>query len=144
MNRSYGISNYNYIIPHDWEAHPMNDRPHYIKSPQLKHSMNRGDFDSQMHMSRTFNRRMRMQDTFTKLLPSYNHVQNSCYIPSYTHHKHPEWPYDILGNHVSKKDMSMHHKFDEIKIYNEEMLKMPNFAPEPRKNPTFNNATWYR
>lgn len=122
----------------------MNDRGHYLKSPSLKHSIQRGDFDQTKYKSRTFNRRLRMGDTFTKMVPTYNHVSTSCSIPSFTHYSHPDLPYDILGKHISEKDMSLHHKMDAIKVYNEEMLKMPNFAPQPRTNPQLNGATWLR
>ena len=78
----------------------MNDRKHYLKSPSLKHSIGRGDFDQSRYMSRTFNRRLRMGDTFTKVLPSYNHTPNSTYIPSYTHLQHQEITHDILGKSI--------------------------------------------
>ena len=100
----------NSIIPMDWESYPMNDRNHYLKSPQLRHSISRGDFDENSHKSRTFNRRLRMQDTFTKLVPTYNHFKESCYLPTQSHHLHPEYSYDILGRHISEKDTTLHHK----------------------------------
>ena len=56
----------------------MNDRTHYKNSPVAKFSMARGDFDPSQHMSRTFNRRMRMKDTFTQILPTYDHVDRTC------------------------------------------------------------------
>lgn len=85
-----------------------------------------------------------MQDTFTKMLPTYNHVPTSCNIPSVTHYKHQKFTYDVMGNHIKDMDYRNHHKFDPIKTYNEEMLKMPNFAPLPRTNPQLNGAHWLR
>ena len=66
---------HNSIIPLDWEGYPANDRGHYLKSPLVRHSIQRGDFDTTRYKSRTFNRRLRMQDTFTKLVPTYNHFE---------------------------------------------------------------------
>lgn len=84
-----------------------------------------------------------MQDTFTKVIPLYNHYKTSCHIPSQTHKVHKEFAHDILGKHIAQKDLGLHHKMDVMKTYNEEMLKLPNFAPLPRTNPVRDGNTWH-
>ena len=116
-------------IPQEWEQHPLNDRKIYLESPAAKFSRSKGDFSQERFMTRTFNRKMKMQDTFTKIIPLYEHVPRSCKIPSYSHHIHPEFKKDIMGNPFSKQTRENNHKFDPIKTYNEEMLKLGTFAP---------------
>ena len=60
--------------PTEWERELPNDRQHYMDSPIGKHQRNVYGKSKDAFMSRTFNRRMKMGDTFTKVLPSYNHV----------------------------------------------------------------------
>ena len=64
----------------------------------MKHSYQRGDFNPDKFMSRTFNRRMKARDTFTNILPLYNHEPKSCNITTYTHWKHEPWKKNIEGN----------------------------------------------
>jgi len=107
----------------------MNDRPHYLGSPAAKFSKTRGDFSEDRFMSRTFNRRLRMRDTFTNIIPMYNHVPNTCYIPPYSHFIHPSHKRDIMNRPLKHVPKDNNHKFDEMKVYNEEMLKLLTFAP---------------
>ena len=61
----------------------------------------------------------------------YEHVPQTCYVPSYYHEKFPEWEDDIMGRKFVDIKREYHHKFDPIKTYNEEMLKLKTFAPQP-------------
>ena len=72
---------------------------------------------------------MRMKDTFTSVIPMYNHEPKTCYIPPYSHYIHPSLKKDILNRPLKKVPKEYNHKFDEIKTYNEEMLKLREFAP---------------
>ena len=86
--------------PVDWEAHPMNDTANYERSPVARHSSNGlKAFDKEKFLSRTFNRRLKMRDTFTSILPMYDHVNNTCMAGNKTvsHAKHPKYDRDILG-----------------------------------------------
>lgn len=47
-------------IPINFEANPLSDRNHYMRSPQFRFSCERGDLDVDKHQSRTMNRRFKM------------------------------------------------------------------------------------
>ena len=111
----------------------MNDREFYVKSPAAKFAVQRGDISPEKFLSRTFNRRLRMADTFTKVLPTYEHFPKTCYTKSYSHHYHPVIHYDDEGKPLAKRDKEFFHRMDLIKTYNEEMMKLGVFAPLPRK-----------
>ena len=120
-------------IPNDWEYAPMNDRQFYKDSPVAKFVKSRGDFSEDKHLSRTFNRRLRMRDTFTSIIPMYTHVPRTCYMPTVTHTVFPEFKKDITGKPFAKAPRPYNHRMDQIKVYNEEMLKLREFAPQPIK-----------
>ena len=74
------------LIANDWQAHTMNDQRYYNNSPIAKHSRVNGSFGNDTAMSRTFNRKLKMRDTFTKIFPSYDHVEKTTYVmPSHAH-----------------------------------------------------------
>ena len=53
-------------IKQDWEAQLPNDRSHYQNSPVARHNSRViGAFSPERFMTRTFNRKMKMRDTFT-------------------------------------------------------------------------------
>lgn len=78
-------------IPNDWEGSPLNDRVHYNRSPAVKHSNQKGDFSPERYRTRTFNRKLKMADSFTRILPGYDHVPSSCYTYAASHVLHPEY-----------------------------------------------------
>jgi|TARA_B110000977_G_scaffold161356_1_gene206240 hypothetical protein len=116
-------------IADEWESTPLNDREFYYKSPAVKHSTMRGDFSPDKYMTRTFNRKLKMHDSFTRVLPSYNHVQNSCYTTAQSHYLHPQYKKDILYKPMTDIDRRYTHKHDFIKNYSESMYKLGVFAP---------------
>ena len=91
--------------PVDWEAHPMNDTGIYERSPVARHSNTTlKAFDKDKFLSRTFNRRLKMRDTFTSILPMYDHNRNTCMAGNKTasHAKHPLYDRDILGRTMAE------------------------------------------
>ena len=60
-------------INKEWEASLPNDRQHYEQSPVARFQKENGSFSPDRFMTRTFNRKMKMKDTFTQIFPSYNH-----------------------------------------------------------------------
>ena len=77
-----------------------------------------------------------MRDTFTNIFPGYNHKKETCYRlvdKSFTHHMHPVYEENIEGNPMALIDRKHTHKMDPIKDYSEEMYKLRDFAPKPRK-----------
>ena len=91
------------------------------------------DLSKDNFLSRTFNRRMKMKDTFTNILPTYGHVKKTCMVPPASHRQHPGYVKDILGRHVKDIPRTYNHKMDAIKDYSEEMYKLGIFAPQPVK-----------
>ena len=79
MNNTFTSGFSKSAIQPNWEAQLMNDREYYAKSPVAKFAISRGDISAEKFLSRTFNRRLRMADTFTKVLPTYEHVPKTCY-----------------------------------------------------------------
>lgn len=76
-------------------------------------------------MSRTFNRKLKMRDTFTKIFPSYDHVPKTTYvIPSHAHKEYFYPDKNIEGKPMHEIDRTFTHKVDFMKHYNEEIIKV--------------------
>lgn len=87
--RSDARSPFKAKIPEEWESSPLNDRVHYNACPAVKHSQRKGDFSPDRYRTRTFNRKMKMVDSFTRILPGYDHQPSSCYTNAASHVLHP-------------------------------------------------------
>ena len=77
-----------------------------------------------------------MRDTFTNIFPAYNHKPETCYNlveKSITHHMHPIYENNTEGEPMANINRIYTHKMDPIKDYSEEMYKLRDFAPKPRK-----------
>jgi hypothetical protein len=75
-----------------------------------------------------------MQDSFTKVIPTYHHTDNSNYHPSQTHSTHREINQYIEGNSLADKSLKYHHKKDKMKNYSEMVYVLgKDFAPQPRR-----------
>ena len=121
------------LIVEDWESSPLNTREHYRKSPVAKFSTQRGDFSPERYMTRTFNRKMKMRDTFTNIFPGYNHQPQTCFTKAASHIFHPKYEKSLEDKPIYALDKRNNHKVDEIKNYSEEMYKLGCFAPQPIK-----------
>ena len=87
--------------------------------------MRDGSLDKrQTFMGRTFNRKLRMRDTFTKIFPTYNHGEASVKIPSMTQTFHFYPKDDDLGQPIQNINREYTHKKDFMKEYHESMLKI--------------------
>ena len=122
------------FIEPDWEARPMNSQSYYQKAPANVFAQTQGHigFEHGKYISRTFNRRLKMRDTFTKIYPNYHHEPKTCYQlqgQSYSHKFHPQYDEDENGSVIVKINRNHTHKMDPMKDYNEEMLKLRSFAP---------------
>ena len=97
----------------------------YNQSPAAKRAREDGSLDPhQTHFNRTFNRKLKMRDTFTKIFPSYKHSEPTCYISSVTHFQHYYPKKDDVGNKMQAIDRTFTHKMDFIKEYSESMYKI--------------------
>uniref|UniRef100_A0A7S3HYA9 Uncharacterized protein n=1 Tax=Favella ehrenbergii TaxID=182087 RepID=A0A7S3HYA9_9SPIT len=113
--------------PTNFEVRPLNENINYNQSPAAKRARQDGSLDpSQTHFNRTFNRKLKMRDTFTKIFPAYKHAEPTCYINSVTHHQHYYPKKDDVGKKMQEIDRSYTHKVDFIKEYTESMLKIQN------------------
>ena len=98
--------------------------------------MKDGSLDpNQTFFGRTFNRKLKMRDTFTKIFPSYEHGKATNYSPEkiqskFIHH-YPEA--NDLGGKTDDIDRRYTHKKDEMKIYHEAMLRVLSMKRENRK-----------
>ncbi len=54
-----------------------NDGQNYMLSPAARHALADGSLDPlyRTTFNRTWNRRLKMRDTFTKIFPMYNHCE---------------------------------------------------------------------
>ena len=107
---------------------PCQDK-NYSLSPAARHAQNDGSLDpNQTFFGRTFNRKLKMRDTFTKIFPSYGHGERSNYSPNKVQskmvHSYPEQ--NDLGGPPHEIDRQWTHKKDEIKHFHEAMLRIQN------------------
>ena len=125
----------NKLIPADWEKKHLNDNENYLKSPSARHQGVLGNLSPDKHLTRTFNRKMKMRDTFTSIFPSYSHTDRTVFttIQSHITHKYPTKQQEDPNKPMHEMDRRYTHKVDVIKNYSEEMYKLGTFAPQPIK-----------
>lgn len=109
-----------------FEANLPNQNSNFAMSPAAKRAKEDGSLDTNAKFNRTFNRKLKMRDTFTNIFPLYSHAEPTCYKPSNTHTLHEYPKADDLGNTTHAIDRTFTHKMDEMKIYTESMLKIQN------------------
>lgn len=113
--------------PKFFETRLLNDDRNYSKSPAAMRARQDGSLDpNQTFFNRTFNRKIKMRDTFTKVFPSYTHGDSTCFTKSNTHAQHYYPRKNDLGSRMQDIDRSYTHKMDFIKEYSESMLKIKN------------------
>ena len=113
--------------PAFYETRLPNQNNNYALSPAAKRAIQDGSLDpSQTHFNRTFNRKLKMRDTFTKLFPTYTHGEPTCYIPSMTQAQHFYPKKNDLNEPMQRIDRTHTHKMDFMKEYTESMLKIQN------------------
>ena len=61
------------LIPHDWERQTLNSNANYLESPTARHQERIGSTSPEKHLTRKFNRKMKMHDSFVTIFPSYTH-----------------------------------------------------------------------
>ena len=111
--------------PANYETRLPNEDKNYVMSPAAKRARQDGSLDPmQTSFNRTFNRKLKMRDTFTKIFPSYTHAEPTCFVPSATHQLHMYPKEDDQGRPMQDIDRTYTHKKDFIKEYTESMLKI--------------------
>ena len=74
MLKEFANSRYRFNIGPD---HLPNENPNYSLSPAARHAMKDGSLEPLFRstFSNTYNRKLKMRDTFTKIFPSYIHAE---------------------------------------------------------------------
>jgi hypothetical protein len=89
--------------------------------------MRDGSLDAtKIRFNTTFNRKLKMRDTFTKIFPSYNHGEATTFAmnKSIMHNLHT-YPKRNDDGHITHAINREHtHKKDVMKNYHESMLKI--------------------
>lgn len=111
-----------------YETRLPNDNANYELSPAAKRAFEDGSLDPNAQFNRTFNRKLKMRDTFTKIFPAYNHGEETTIKgkTSITHNLHEYPKTDDLGRPTAAIDRTYTHKMDFIKEYTESMIKIQN------------------
>ena len=118
-----------------------NETSNYKLSPAARHAERDGSLDANMRatFNQTFNRKLKMRDTFTKIFPSYTHATPTTFAmnETMTHEKfvYPRRNDDGRITYVIDREYT--HKVDQMKDYNETMYKMTDlvacFKPSGKK-----------
>ena len=122
--------------PEHYECRLLNENENYSSSPAARHAMADGSLNPYAtFFNRTFNRKLKMRDTFTKIFPSYTHGSPSVAGPSQTQvqHAYPDRNADGRPTHEINREFTL--KKDAMKDYHESILKIANMARgRDRKN----------
>ena len=120
--------------PKHYECRLPNDDENYSHSPVARHALADGSLDpNATFFNRTFNRKLKMRDTFTKIFPGYQHGTPSVAMRSTTQRffvypESNEW-----GNPICEIDREYTLKKDYIKEFSEMMLRQKNMARTSKK-----------
>ena len=115
--------------PEHYECRLLNDDRNYSSSPAARHAMNDGSLDpNTTFFNRTFNRKLKMRDTFTKIFPGYPHGSPSVAGPSHTQtlHAYPDKNADGRPTHEISREFTL--KKDAMKDFHESLLRIANMA----------------
>ena len=110
-----------------FETRLPNEDRNYSNSPAARHAMADGSLDpNQTFFGRTFNRKLKMRDTFTKLFPAYEHGATSNCSPNKisSRYQHGYPAANDIGGKPYDTDKTYNHKKDEIKVFHEAMLRI--------------------
>jgi len=118
----------------DFQLKLANDRSFYSRSPVARFTKENGDLSPDRYPSKHINRRLKMQDSFTRVLPAYAHAPVSCYTGSASHKLHPIYRQSVDRKPAADIDRRYTHKFDPFKEYTEEVLKMGTFGVSEKAN----------
>ena len=115
-------------IPKDFHKKALYNSPHYDDSPVAKHQERTGVTSMDAYAGRINNRKLKMKDSFTRVLPAYRHEKKSAYENTISHVGYPKYERDLEGKPIHEVDRSFNHKFDRMKSIQEEQYKMGPFV----------------
>ena len=118
-----------------------NEGMNYSLSPSARHAAVDGSLEPLFKntFSTTFNRKLKMRDTFTKINPLYNHNEPTTFNSNkpWSHGKHVYPKRNDDGRITYQIDRENTHKKDQIKDYKESMYKIQDltsyFKPSGKK-----------
>ena len=74
----------------DFELQLRNDRSFYKNSPVARFTKENGDLSKErLRPSKLINRKLKMMDSFTRVLPGYHHEAHTGYTSAVSHKLHP-------------------------------------------------------
>jgi hypothetical protein len=101
-------------------------------SPAARHALKDGSLEATFRntFSTTYNRKLKMRDTFTKLFPTYNHNEPTTFKANkpVTHLTHVYPKRNDDGRITYMIDREYTFKKDPVKEYKETMYKMHDFV----------------
>ena len=83
-------------------------------------------------MNSTYNRKLKLRDTFTQIFPGYTHGTGTVYRPGITHSTFVYREKGADGSPTNLIDRTFTKKLDFMKIYTEEILKIANMRRNTR------------
>ena len=114
-------------IPKDFHKQALYNSPHYDDSPVAKHK-ERTDEISAAYAGRINNRKLKLKDSFTRVLPGYRHEKKSAYENTISHSAYQKHERDLEGKPIHEVDRSFTHKFDKMKSIQEQQDKIRPFV----------------
>ena len=117
----------------------LNTGYNYMRSPAAQHAMRDGSVDNllQPTFSRTFNRKMKMRDTFTSIFGAYNHSEPTVFTKNRPEKEETlQYPRRNDDGHITYLiNREYTFKKDRIKDYSESMYRIPDFINLKSKKP---------
>ena len=106
-----------------------NDSHNYSMSPAARHATQDGSLEPVLKptFSLTSNRKLKMRDTFSKILPTYTHGEPTAYTGENKSLQHARFVYPKRnddGRITYNINREYTHKIDQMKSYKEQMYRM--------------------
>lgn len=78
-----------------------------------------------------------MADSFTRILPGYQHLPKSNYTTAASHSLHPLYKESVDRTPITEISRELTKKKDIFKNYNEDIVKLGKFGPQPLRGKRF-------
>ena len=101
-----------------------------MKSPVARFAKENGDLSTErLQPSKLFHRKLKMIDSFTRVVPSYKHVPKSGYTSAVSHYLHPLIKESVDNRPIAEINRDFTHKMDLQKNEYEAKYKLGKFGP---------------
>lgn len=117
-------------VPLDFELQLPNDRSFYRKSPAARFAKENGDLSlERLHPSKQINRKIKMQDSFTRIVPGYCHQARSGFTSAASHYLHPLYKETVDRTPITHISRDFTLKKSANKEYHEDIVRLGKFGP---------------